>query len=188
MTSPQLRIHHLLDSSLVNGPGKRAVIWLHGCTLACPGCFNPETHSTSAGKNYLIEALMDWLAPLTDQVDGLTISGGEPLQQIHPLVDLLQQVKARIGLPVLLFTGYTWNEIQKMPAAPVLLACVDVIIAGRYLADQRQADGLIGSTNKTVHFLTNRYTPTDLAVIPPAEVLIDANGAVNLSGIDPLIW
>lgn len=178
----------MMAYSQVNGPGKRAVIWLQGCTLACPGCFNPETHGAGGCKEYPVEQLMDWLATLAGSIDGLSISGGEPLQQLGPLVNLLKPVKQTLGLPVLLFTGYTWLEVQKMPAAPSLIDCVDVVIAGRYLAEQRQANHLIGSSNKTVHFITNTYTLDDLNSIPPAEVVIDPSGAVVLSGIDPLIW
>jgi anaerobic ribonucleoside-triphosphate reductase activating protein len=178
----------MMAYSQVNGPGKRAVIWLQGCTLACPGCFNPETHGAGGGKEYPVEQLMDWLATLAGSIDGLSISGGEPLQQLPHLVNFLQQVRQKLGLPVLLFTGYTWLEVQKMPAAPSLIDCVDVVIAGRYLAEQRQANHLIGSSNKTVHFITHTYTLDDLNSIPPAEVVIDPSGAVVLSGIDPLIW
>jgi anaerobic ribonucleoside-triphosphate reductase activating protein len=38
------RIHAVLPRSAANGPGLRFVIWSQGCTLACPGCFNPRTH------------------------------------------------------------------------------------------------------------------------------------------------
>jgi len=40
-----LNIHSILNESRANGPGKRFVIWVQGCDIACDGCFNPETHS-----------------------------------------------------------------------------------------------------------------------------------------------
>jgi anaerobic ribonucleoside-triphosphate reductase activating protein len=54
--------------------------------------------------------------------------------------------------------------------------------------DLRLANGLIGSTNKEVHFLTSRYSPEDLHKIPEAEVFIQPGGDVLLSGIDPILW
>jgi anaerobic ribonucleoside-triphosphate reductase activating protein len=65
---------------------------------------------------------------------------------------------------------------------------VDVLLAGRYDASQRVADGLIGSANKTVHFLTGRYNMADLESVPQAEVILNADGEIILSGIDPLNW
>ena len=188
MSQRLLRVHQLLPASQANGPGTRAVIWLQGCTLACPACFNPQTHPRQAGRGMTTGRLMSWLASLAGAIDGLTVSGGEPLQQMQPLLDLLQGVHDSLGLPVILFTGYTWQEIQAMPQSPRLARLVDVILAGRYQAENRLASGLLGSANKTAHFLTGVYTQADLDAVPPAEVLIQPDGEMVLSGINPLIW
>lgn len=188
MNRDVLRIHILEPASRVNGPGLRAVIWLQGCSLGCPGCFNPETHTIHGGKPYPIEKLMTWLRTDARLIDGLTISGGEPLQQIFPLLTLLENIRLELRLPVILFTGYSWDEVQKMPEAKRLLQFLDVVIAGRFILDQRIANQMIGSTNKTVHFITARYQPADFKTVPPAEVIISPTGEVRLSGIDPLNW
>jgi hypothetical protein len=65
---------------------------------------------------------------------------------------------------------------------------VDVIIAGRYDASRRVAQGLIGSSNKKTHFLTGRYNDSDLEAVPQAEIIVTRHGEVILSGIDPLKW
>ena len=39
-----LRLHAFLPRSRANGPGWRSVVWVQGCSLGCPGCFNPQTH------------------------------------------------------------------------------------------------------------------------------------------------
>ena len=65
---------------------------------------------------------------------------------------------------------------------------MDVLIAGRYAASQRLAHGLLGSANKTVHFLSGRYSPPDLQSIPEAEVLITPQGEIINSGIRPIQW
>jgi anaerobic ribonucleoside-triphosphate reductase activating protein len=75
-----------------------------------------------------------------------------------------------------------------MPEAGALLACLDVLIAGRYNATQRLARHLQGSANKTIHFLTDRYTMSDLQAVPPTEVVITGTGEVVISGIDPPAW
>jgi anaerobic ribonucleoside-triphosphate reductase activating protein len=183
-----LRLHQRLPRSQANGPGARAVLWLQGCTLACPGCFNPETHPRAGGELVGVPALVAWLGSLGDAIEGVTISGGEPLQQRRPLLALLQRLRQETALSVLLFSGYAWGEIQRMPEASALLANLDVLIAGRYRADRRLARDLRGSANKSVHLLSDRYTLDDLRQVPPAEVIITPDGQVVMSGIDPLRW
>jgi len=181
-----LRIHQFLPLSRANGPGARAVIWVQGCSLGCPGCFNPETHSFLGGELAPVKDLFQRIISLEGTIEGITISGGEPLQQRGPLLTLLRLARQQTSLSILLFTGYTWEEVQRMLDVEELLSCIDVLIAGRYDASQRLAHGLRGSANKTVHLLTNRYTMDDLQSVPPAEVIVTAEGEVVMSGIDPV--
>ncbi len=181
-----LRIHQVLGRSRANGPGIRLAIWLQGCTLACPGCFNPETHPTRAGSRISVDDLFEQVWAVREEIEGITISGGEPLQQRRPLLALLQRIKQETGLSVIVFSGYEWKEIQKMPAHAALLDCIDVLVAGRYRQDQRLASGLRGSANKTIHLLSGRYTHRDIEATPAAEVVLTPDGEILLSGIDPL--
>lgn len=180
-----LQIHHFLPRSRANGPGLRAVIWVQGCSLNCPGCFNPETHPRGGGQGMAVADLFQRLVAPGPAIEGITISGGEPLQQQEPLLALLQRVKQETELSVLLLTGFSWPEVERMPAAPALLANIDVLLAGRYRQSSRLARDLRGSANKTVHFLTGRYTTADLQAVPPAELIISPGGEIFISGIDP---
>jgi anaerobic ribonucleoside-triphosphate reductase activating protein len=186
--SLSLRIHHWTPDSRANGPGVRAVVWVQGCSLGCPGCFNPQTHPRKGGDAVQVDDLLHHITALEGQIEGLTISGGEPLQQMPALIELLQGLRRATQLSVLAFTGFTWAEVKRMPRCAELLDSLDVLIAGRFDASQRLAEGLIGSANKTVHFLTRRYTWKDLLLTPPAEVWITSSGEIELSGIDPLRW
>ena len=193
MDDDVLRVHHFLPFSRANGPGERAVIWVQGCTLGCAGCFNLDTHSLEGGEDISVQDLFDRIVALEKTIEGITVSGGEPLQQRRPLLALLGWVRRETSLSVLVFTGYTWEEIQQMPDADVLLACIDVLIAGRYDAAHRFAPEnkkrfLRSSTNQTAHTLTDRYTLADLRSVPPAEIIITADGEVAVSGVDPLRW
>lgn len=155
-----LRIHDFVAASLANGPGRWAVVWVQGCSLGCPGCFNPQTHPAAGGQMVSLVALLERICGLAPDLQGLTVSGGEPLQQAPAL---LRGLRACTQLSVLLFTGYTWAEVQAMGLAPALAECVDVLIAGRYRAGR----------------------PADLAAIPGCEVAIDPEGNVTVSGIAP---
>jgi anaerobic ribonucleoside-triphosphate reductase activating protein len=156
---------------------------VQGCTLRCPGCFNPETHG-SGGESVTVDALFEWLREL--EVDGLTVSGGEPLQQAPALLALLRRVRRETGLSILVFTGFEWNEVLRLPEADELLGLVDVLLVGRYDERRRLALGLRGSESKVARFLTPRYTERDLLEVPVAEVVIEPDGTILLSGIDPL--
>ena len=180
-----LRIHRFLPLSRANGPGPRAVIWTQGCSLRCPGCFNPETHPFDGGHRVHADRLFERIRRLGRSIEGLSISGGEPLEQIPPLTALLERIRAETSLSVLLFTGFEWNQATARPGADRLLACLDLVIAGPYLASKRRARGLVGSSNQTVHCLTDRYTAADLHTVPEAEIIITPEGDILSSGIDP---
>src|SRR5262249_55098020 len=159
------------------------VVWLQGCSLGCPGCFNPETHSFEGGQEWTVDELCKKIEQAAGDVQGVTISGGEPMQQPQAVAALLGLVRERTNLSTLVFSGFSWEEIQTMPQALVVLPLIDVLIAGRYQEDKRVATGLIGSSNKTVHFLTSRYGPDDLVDVPEAEVIVTADGTIIVSGI-----
>ncbi|WP_075061058.1 4Fe-4S single cluster domain-containing protein [Ornatilinea apprima] len=185
----RLRIHHIQAFSQVNGPGTRTVIWTQGCTINCPGCFNPETHSLTAGKWISTHTIARKILDRQNKIEGITISGGEPLLQLAELAHLLRQIKCQAShLSIIVFSGYAWPHIQSLPGVEPLLEQVDVLIAGPFVQSLRAAQHLAGSSNKTFHFLTNRYRASNFFSIPPAEVIIDANGNLQFSGIDPLQW
>ncbi len=188
MRENSVRLHRYEPASLANGPGLRAVIWAQGCCFGCPGCFNPETHAMRAGEIWPVEDLAERILSDKDRLEGLTLSGGEPLYQHRAIARLLEIVKAQSDLSVLVFSGYTWDEMQALKGIDNFLRHVDVLLAGRYDASQRVAQNLIGSSNKTVHFLSDRYTTKDLETVPQAEVILTADGEIRLSGIDPLNW
>jgi anaerobic ribonucleoside-triphosphate reductase activating protein len=181
-----LWIHDFVPISLANGPGRRAVIWVQGCTLGCPGCYNAELLPVAGGRLVPIRTLFDDIVALSGDIQGITVSGGEPFQQTEPLAALLRLVREQTGLSVVVFTGYTWSEVTAMPGGAALLSSIDVLIAGRYVAAQRLAHGLRGSANKTIHLLTNRFTHQDLEAVPVAEVLIARDGETVATGIDPM--
>jgi anaerobic ribonucleoside-triphosphate reductase activating protein len=180
----QLRVHAWVPHSRANGPGVRAVLWVQGCTLACAGCFNPATHARG-GRPVATDALAERILALGDSIEGVTLSGGEPLQQRPAVADLLRRLRAATTLSTLVFTGYRWSEVTRMAEFPALRRDLDVLIAGRYEQDRPRGRGLLGSGNQTVHLLSDRYRRADLDGVPAAEVLVGPDGAVTVTGVDP---
>ena len=184
-----VRIHSWIPASRANGPGTRAVVWFQGCSLGCPGCFNPETHDPSLGTEIDTAALAADLLRAMEGRDrtrakGVSFSGGEPMQQPEALLDLIERLDAEdVGL--LLFSGYTLAEIERQPFGPAILARLDVLIAGRYRARRHLGAGLLGSTNQTVHLLSGRHTHAEISAVPPAEIIIGPDGTITVTGISP---
>ena len=181
-----VRVHAIERGSRANGPGPRFVVWVQGCTLGCAGCFNPATHP-AAGPATAVAEVAGQLAAAAraGEVEGLTLSGGEPMQQAPAALELLLAAR-RLGLSTLMFSGYTKAEIEGQALGPAVLAHLDVLIDGRYRADLRAGLDLRGSSNQQVHLLTARYTAAEVAATPEAEIRIAADGSVVLTGVDPL--
>lgn len=181
--APQVNLHAVIERSRANGPGERTVIWFQGCPLACPGCFNPKTHSMGP---HLVVPVAELVEDITSRktIVGISVTGGEPFAQAQALAQLLAGVRRRSDLSVIVFTGYTMKELGRLPGASEALGHIDVLIAGRYVARQRVARGLLGSANQRIHLLSKRYCHEDLQSVPPAEVSIDREGRVLLTGID----
>lgn len=180
-----LNLHAILPRSRANGPGMRTVIWVQGCSLRCPGCFNPETHAHKPARLVPVDRLVSEIQHAGRAIEGITISGGEPLEQPEGLNALLRRVKERTDLSVILFSGHTLAEIERMPHADSVLAMVDVLVAGRFVEALRLSHGLRGSSNQTIHLLSDRYDVHQVQESPVGEISIDRRGAVSVTGIDP---
>lgn len=179
-----VRVHGIEPRSRANGPGARFVVWLQGCSLGCPGCFNPGTHDAAGGREIAVAEIAAQLAA-TPGIEGLSLSGGEPLQQPAAALALLDAARA-LGLSTLAFSGYSIDEIRALSGGPDVLARLDVLIDGRYLAGERLATGLRGSANQRIQLLTDRYQRADVESTPVAEIRISPAGELVLTGVDPL--
>jgi len=185
MSGPALRVHGFEKRSRANGPGVRATLWVQGCSLGCPGCFNPATHAGDAGRASTIGEVVDHIAA-TGAIEGITISGGEPFEQPEALRDLVRAIRADTDHSILVFSGFTRAEIEAMPAGGDILDHIDVLIDGRYEAPRRVGRELRGSANQIVHLLSDRYTAEAIAATPETEIEIRNDGSIVLTGVDPL--
>lgn len=181
------RVHAIEPRSRANGPGVRFVIWLQGCTLGCPGCFNPLTHAAEGPTTPVVDLAAQLAAANGPgkMLDGLSLSGGEPMQQPAVALALLRTARA-LGMSTLMFSGYTIDEIRAIPEGRDVLAQLDVLIDGRYVSTERLATGLRGSANQRIQLLTDRYTLAQVEATPVAEIRIGPTGELALTGVNPL--
>ncbi len=100
-----MRILGLQKLSLVDFPGKvAATVFTGGCNLRCPFCHNAPLVLPGRGTSALdAGGVLDFLASRRGLLDGVVLSGGEPLLQ-PDAADFLAEVKA-MGFSVKLDTN-----------------------------------------------------------------------------------
>jgi anaerobic ribonucleoside-triphosphate reductase activating protein len=178
-----LRIHALLEYSFVNGPGLRAVVWTQGCTIRCPGCFNPATQDAEGGEDVSVSELARRILRIP-AIEGVTISGGEPLDQPESLAMLLREIRHRSSLSIVLNSGQTWETISTNREMFAAVWLCDVVVAGPFDERRILGQGLRGSSNQTIHLLTDRYRWSDIDETPGLEVVIGGRKTVVTGVID----
>ena len=134
-----MRYADITKSSFVNGDGCRTVLWLSGCTHHCPGCQNPELQDPGYGLEITTGTLFGLIKLLRKpHIDGLTLSGGDPMypehrKELELIVGFLR--KEVPDKTIWMYTGYSFEDIKD----ELLLQYLDVIIDGKYMQDREPA-------------------------------------------------
>ena len=195
-TNHRLRVAAFEPRSLVNGPGVRAVLWVQGCGRRCPGCFNPEFLPREGGRLAAVEEVMSWIRDAASALatnhqppttlEGITFSGGEPFDQAAGLAVVAQAVR-RLGLGVLIFTGYPWEDLEQGRdlGQRALLAAADLLVACPYQRDRPGTHPLLSSANQRLIFLTHRYRGYDFGRNRRLEIRIAPDGTLRTTGFPP---
>lgn len=179
-----VRVHEILMGSCANGPGIRNVVWFQGCTLSCPGCFNPQTHDPGAGFLLSADVLCEKLLSSGHPCDGITISGGEPFQQPEALLELLKKLHDEKAPPILLFSGYTFDFLQSAAVTAACLPLIDGLICGPFRAEVPPAyQRFCSSGNQELVLMTKRFSEADFMDLPTGEYILNENGETIVSGI-----
>ena len=150
-------IARILYPVKVLGPGNRIGIWFAGCHHKCKGCSNPELWKVDEKYFVTIEQVEKLIRTVAveHEIDGFTITGGDPVEQAVELTNLLVRV-ADISQDVILYTGYQREELTS-EAQMKLLERVSVLIDGEYKEELNDGAFLRGSSNQSVHILSEQY-------------------------------
>ncbi len=148
-----VQICGVIRESIVDGPGIRFVVFTQGCLHHCPGCHNPQSHPLEGGYPCSVDKIFAEFQknPL---LQGITLSGGDPILQAEELVELVKKVKD-VGKNVVVYTGYTYEELldmqQQRPAIGQLLDNTDLLIDGRFEIQKRDLTlRFRGSSNQRI--------------------------------------
>ena len=132
-----MRYLSILDCDIADGVGVRIALFVAGCNHHCLNCHNPETWNEKAGRPFTEETKRELFRLLNkDYIDGLTLSGGDPLfpNNREPLTELCKEVKERFpNKTIWCWTGYLYEQVQDLP----IMEYIDVLVDGPYIDSQR---------------------------------------------------
>ena len=127
--------------SIANGTGFRVVLWCSGCPHHCKGCHNPETWQKDAGREFTDEDKQKLFELLSyPYIQGITFSGGDPLfrPNLDTVYALMQEIKTKFpDKDIWLYTGYTFEELQRDVERKKFLPYIDVLVDGKFILEQR---------------------------------------------------
>lgn len=157
-TSIRGRVAKILNTSAVDGPGNRAVVFFQGCSFDCAYCHNPETRPAVTAKPGPRpdgkEAWPRWMASgdilaaigrYRAFLRGITVTGGECGEQPEFLRELLHEARA-FDLPGLVDT----NGSLDFEAWPGIVAAAEGFMLDLKAWDEAEHRALTGSGNAGV--------------------------------------
>lgn len=149
-----MRYADIHKMNISDGPGIGVSLYVQGCALHCPGCFNEDTWDFDGGKEYTndtMDTILDLLKP--EWMTRLSILGGEPLcpANYKELVKLTylahEENKDKPNFKVWMWTGRTYEnlmaEINSEPdrkhphPLELVLKGVDYLVDGPFIQDKK---------------------------------------------------
>lgn len=150
----------IFKEDMVNGDGLRVVLWVSGCEHHCLNCHNPETWAKESGKPYTKEVEKELMGYLdNDFIDGLTLSGGDPLapynreavtklcKKIRNKYNMYKETPTRQRKTIWVYTGYKYEEVKDLE----IMKYINVLVDGEFVQSKYDRDLLYkGSSNQRV--------------------------------------
>ena len=123
-----------------NGPGCRVSLFVSGCSLHCPGCFNSQAWSYTFGKPFSIAAqnkILELLQP--NYIRGLSLLGGNPTdEQNEPeLIRFVERVRSYYEdrKDIWIWSGHTWEQL--LERKDELVPLCDVLVDGPFIQEKK---------------------------------------------------
>lgn len=131
---------------IANGEGVRVSLFVSGCRIHCPGCFNAKTWDFCFGKEFTQETEKEIIQALSkDFISGLTVLGGEPFEEENQrvLVKFLKKVKETYpNKTIWCFSGYVYDHDLKpengkrhFDVTDEMLSYIDVLVDGPFIQE-----------------------------------------------------
>lgn len=183
----QLAISRIHFPVTTLGPGRRVGIWFQGCSIQCPGCISVDTWRIVQSE-MTAQELLDSIDPWLSECEGVTISGGEPFDQLLGLESLLRELRKRFDTNVLVFSGYPYETLLESQTSWDGL--IDALVSDPFIETIEQTKALRGSDNQRLHCLTPSgvalflgYEHSPIEDDKNLDIMFDHEGTVWLAGI-----
>lgn len=154
------RIHSFETLGMLDGPGRRFVLFMQGCRLRCRYCHNPDSWSEQGGQVVTVEEIVERVLRLKSFYvgGGVTVSGGEPLLQPQFIEAFLKRCRAE-GFHTCIDTA----GIELDDATRAALLSADLILIDLKTMDETLHLKMTGSSasipRKTIAFLEEQHRP-----------------------------
>ena len=127
----------ILDIDTINGPGIRTTLFVSGCTIHCKGCFNKDYWDFNYGKEVTQETMDELLSKLSrDAWDGLSILGGEPMDNFYTVLNICKAVKEKYpNKNIWIWSGYTKDYIEQHKKE--IITYVERMVLGPFVEEKR---------------------------------------------------
>jgi len=153
-STKSIYLYRLYHHSTVDGPGRRSVVQVAGCSIRCVGCYVPDTHERANSKLTSIEKIVEEVDKKSGEHDGVTILGGEPFDQPESLLHLVEELKTK-GYHLVIYSGYTLESLleRKSEIINEILVRTDLLIDGSFQRELAlNAGEYRGSSNQRLIF------------------------------------
>ena len=132
-----LRLLMTYKETIVDGEGLRYSLYFAGCSHACPSCHNEYSWNPKHGNVLTYDKLEEIAKEINENtlLDGITISGGDPLFNPADMLKVLKFLKEKTKQNIWLYTGYTLEQVQEDELRRKCLEYVDVLVDGRFVKE-----------------------------------------------------
>jgi pyruvate formate lyase activating enzyme len=188
-----IKISGIQKTSLIDYPDNiSTVLFTQGCNMNCPYCHNPELIPEGNENDYLkLDNLWNFLDKRAGLIDGVVITGGEPLIQ-ESIYELLVKIK-KYDLLIKLDTNGTNYSLLKKIIDDKLVDYIAMDIKGP-IKDYDKFCGIklnksiINNIDKSIELLINSsnvFTEMRTTVVPGMhDKRIMKKIAKKVSGVD----
>ena len=147
---------------IANGEGVRVSLFVSGCRIHCPGCFNMCTWDFDYGREFTKETEDELIEALGQEfIAGLTVLGGEPFEEENQrvLAPFLEKVKKTYpNKTIWCYSGYIFDkDIQPSDGkrhfgfTDRMIACIDILVDGPFMETRKDITlKFRGSTNQRI--------------------------------------
>jgi len=139
-----MKIAGFYDESISNGTGWRAVLFVSGCPHHCPGCHNEVAQKYDYGEEFDEDKIINRIKE-NSILNGITISGGEPLckENIQTVNNFIERVKKeKPGFDVWCYSGYTLEQLKERDddITNKTLKNIDVLVDGKFVQERKNPE------------------------------------------------